>query len=75
MVNINNNYVTCGEDLAYTEWQFLSVSIRMNADALTNDVRIMQGVAGHDHIYYTKPKEHFTYHEEKKSWYDARVEC
>jgi len=68
MVNINNDHVTCGEDLTYSAWQFLSVGVKMNADALTNDVRIMQGVAGHDHAYYTKPKEHFTYHDDLLSW-------
>jgi len=58
-VSINHKDVTCGEGLYYSKWQFLSVSVKMAYDARNSDVRIIQGVEGHDHIYTTNEERTF----------------
>jgi len=48
-VSINHWDATCGEDLDYATWQFLSISVKMAYDARNSDVRMVQGVNQIDH--------------------------
>jgi hypothetical protein len=71
-VSINHKGVTCGEGLYFSTWQFLSVSVKMAYDARNSDVRIAQGIPGHDHVYTTNSERTFSFHPVAKTWDAAR---
>ena len=71
-VSINDKDVTCGEGLFYATWQFLSVSVKMAYDARNSDVRIVQGLPGHDHVYTTNSERTFSFHDQPLTWDAAR---
>ena len=74
-VSINHKDVTCGEGLFYATWQFLSVSVKMAYDARNSDVRIVQGVEAHDHVYTTNSERTFTFHSVATTWQNAKEQC